>query len=928
MAIHTAYTSGSGAVPVFTGKKDTDIWIPVLLVDKTDGITGETGIAHGSVDVDYGLASSTSLTSYTVASDCWKEMGEGLYALKIGASEFTSTGRYFVRIGDTTPEAGKYVVAVEVTVNDLDDLADDLLSVSSIPVFTAKEDVDSWIPVYLTDKSDGSTAITGLASSNVDVDFGLASATSLTSYSPAAADWKEMGEGMYALRIGAAEFTSTGRYFVRVTGTGTNSGKYMFAVETNTSSIDDIASASINEIPNFSCKKATDTFIPVLLVSAADGVTPVTGVAHSSVDADFAVGGATSLTSYSLASADWKEMGEGMYSIRIGAGEFSATGRYFLRVVDTSGNASKYFASIDVNESTIDDVVNNPNNIAVFSAKASTDTFVPVRLTSAADGKTGITGIAHGSIDVDYGLASATSYTSYTVTSDDWKEMGEGMYALRIGAGEFTSTGRYFVRVTGTGTTSGKYMFAVETNTSSIDDIASASINEIPNFSVKKATDTFIPVLLVSAADGSTPVTGVAHGSVDADFAVGGATSLTSYSPAAADWKEMGEGMYSIRIGAGEFSATGRYFLRVVDTSGNASKFFASIDVNESDIDDVVTNPNNVAVFSAKTSTDTWVPVRLTSATDGKSGITGVAYGSIDVDYGLASATSYTGYTVTTDDWKEMGEGMYALRIGAGEFGSVGRYIIRVVDSGATALKYMASVETTAVDVDSLVRATTPGDTLDVDANGLVDVSKFNGTAAVVENSLLSVNIASISEDNAADTLESIIEGGTQLAVDATKISGDATAADNLELFTEQLNGGKIASTTFRDASITADVIAADAIGASELAADAVAEIADAVWDEATSGHTTSGTFGEQLKTDVDAILADTGTDGVKINLAQAMGETHSDLTVGKALYLTYAHFAHKWTTSGGLSKVFKADNTTVFQTRTITSSTEIGKGS
>lgn len=35
-------------------------------------------------------------------------------------------------------------------------------------------------------------------------------------------------------------------------------------------------------------------------------------------------------------------------------------------------------------------------------------------------------------------------------------------------------------------------------------------------------------------------------------------------------------------------------------------------------------------------------------------------------------------------------------------------------------------------------------------------------------------------------------------------------------------------------------------------------EVADAVWDESTSGHTTSGTFGEQLKTDVDAILADT----------------------------------------------------------------------
>ena len=34
--------------------------------------------------------------------------------------------------------------------------------------------------------------------------------------------------------------------------------------------------------------------------------------------------------------------------------------------------------------------------------------------------------------------------------------------------------------------------------------------------------------------------------------------------------------------------------------------------------------------------------------------------------------------------------------------------------------------------------------------------------------------------------------------------------------------------------------------------------IADQVWDEATSGHTTAGTFGAQCATDIDAILADT----------------------------------------------------------------------
>ena len=42
--------------------------------------------------------------------------------------------------------------------------------------------------------------------------------------------------------------------------------------------------------------------------------------------------------------------------------------------------------------------------------------------------------------------------------------------------------------------------------------------------------------------------------------------------------------------------------------------------------------------------------------------------------------------------------------------------------------------------------------------------------------------------------------------------------------------------------------------------APTAAQVADAVWDEATSGHTTSGTFGEQLKTDVDAILVDTNS--------------------------------------------------------------------
>ena len=43
-------------------------------------------------------------------------------------------------------------------------------------------------------------------------------------------------------------------------------------------------------------------------------------------------------------------------------------------------------------------------------------------------------------------------------------------------------------------------------------------------------------------------------------------------------------------------------------------------------------------------------------------------------------------------------------------------------------------------------------------------------------------------------------------------------------------------------------------------AAPTAAAVADAVWDENTAGHTTAGTFGEQVKNDIDAILVDTGT--------------------------------------------------------------------
>ena len=99
-------------------------------------------------------------------------------------------------------------------------------------------------------------------------------------------------------------------------------------------------------------------------------------------------------------------------------------------------------------------------------------------------------------------------------------------------------------------------------------------------------------------------------------------------------------------------------------------------------------------------------------------------------------------------------------------------------------------------------------------------------------------------------------EEAGDIRVDATMISGDATAADNAELFYDGTGynaansavGTVAAVTAVSAGGITASSIAADAIGASELAADAVAEIADGVWDELMSGHLTVGSYGQAAR--------------------------------------------------------------------------------
>jgi hypothetical protein len=69
-------------------------------------------------------------------------------------------------------------------------------------------------------------------------------------------------------------------------------------------------------------------------------------------------------------------------------------------------------------------------------------------------------------------------------------------------------------------------------------------------------------------------------------------------------------------------------------------------------------------------------------------------------------------------------------------------------------------------------------------------------------------------------------------------------------------------------------------------AAITAAGVADAVWDEATADHTTASSFGA-LDANVDAILADTGTDGVVLKAAGLNADAVAEIQSGLALEAT-----------------------------------------
>ena len=171
----------------------------------------------------------------------------------------------------------------------------------------------------------------------------------------------------------------------------------------------------------------------------------------------------------------------------------------------------------------------------------------------------------------------------------------------------------------------------------------------------------------------------------------------------------------------------------------------------------------------------------------------------------------------------EEGEGFYSIALTAANmnFDNISG-VLKTTTSGAKNTPF--SIYTVAAQMDDLVRATTPANTLDVNATGGVGVGTFE-TGAITAAAFAAGAI-----DNAAFNVT--------------------------ETLTANPAAGGIVAASFGAGAIDAAAIATDAIGAAELAAGAVDKIVNAVWDETTAEARVAATYGQLLKDNVNATVS------------------------------------------------------------------------
>lgn len=203
-------------------------------------------------------------------------------------------------------------------------------------------------------------------------------------------------------------------------------------------------------------------------------------------------------------------------------------------------------------------------------------------------------------------------------------------------------------------------------------------------------------------------------------------------------------------------------------------------------------------------------------SSDGNTEETELSIANTDIKLHKAGATSLA--NKNSGGATHMANGIYYAVLDATDTNTKGPMVIFVHVSGALAVRLECFV------LDSVVYNSMIGSDL-----LQTDLQQISGSAVSTSTAQLGVNAVNIGGSAAAGAIT-----GAVLS-DSTKLNGA-----NLNILAGHDPGGTLAS-----ASELAKVPKSD--GAVSWNSTAKGDMADAIWDEATSGHTTSGTFGRLL---------------------------------------------------------------------------------
>jgi hypothetical protein len=211
--------------------------------------------------------------------------------------------------------------------------------------------------------------------------------------------------------------------------------------------------------------------------------------------------------------------------------------------------------------------------------------------------------------------------------------------------------------------------------------------------------------------------------------------------------------------------------------------------------------------------------------------VTSVTHGNITAN--LISGVTSASITLTasggSNDFTHIANGVWNLELAGANVATLGRFQVSLIDADAITPFLGSGTVVVANVFDSLVSGS---DKLEIDVN------QAGGSAVTATSGVLDVNAKQISASSAAaDSLEAAIDTSNNLVkTDVLRINGDATAAANLESYT---NGS---------ANIPADVVKIDgdanAADRLEFMMDASPSftIDDAAFDPTTTAFESSAT--------------------------------------------------------------------------------------